>query len=626
MQKKLLALLLTVVVAITTITAPANLAQAATNTAKVDQVIEALGIMDTDKGNSDDQTVTVTRAQFSQMLINMSTYKDTVSAASNVSLFSDVTKKHWAAGYIQVAINQGWMSGYLNGTFKPNKGVTLLQAVNAVLKILGYTSSDYTGSVSSGQMALYVTKDLNTNITKTKNQYLTRKDVMNLIYNTLTATTKSGEIYGKTLGYTIDSDGEIDYLSLLSSEMEGPVIADNNWNTEIPFSLLSATYYKNGSVSKFSAIEDYDVIYYSESLNTIWAYDSKVTGIVKDIAPNRLNPTTVTIGSKDYTLGTSEMSIEFSTLGKTDEGDIVTLLLGKDGTVVGILSLDEYNTTITGVVLETGEHISLSSTETELKYSDYIVLVDSQGNEYEQDCADEMYFSEGDIARVTYENGVATVSKFNMGSTNFGNNTFSSDSTALGQYNLATNVKILDIYNGQYMSVYPERLANVTLGSSTVNYCEKNEVGEITQLILNNVTGDLFDYGILTGITYQQTNLLTYAYLIDGTAGSSTTARVADYGVEKGPKGFMFENNTLIATLNLTGVSVANIGTTTIQTATTKYPLADELAVYYLENSEYNLTTIKKVSDLTKYKLTAYYDRTVSSGGQVRVIVAENIE
>ena len=134
MQRKLLALLLTVVVVIFTTSTPAATAQAATSTAvRAEQVIEALGIMNTDYGSSSSGTTSVTRGQFAQMLINISTLKETVTAESNVSLFRDVSKNYWAAGYIQTAITQGWMSGYLNGTFKPSKGVTLVQAVGGVL-------------------------------------------------------------------------------------------------------------------------------------------------------------------------------------------------------------------------------------------------------------------------------------------------------------------------------------------------------------------------------------------------------------------------------------------------------------------------------------------------------------
>lgn len=625
MQKKLLSALLALLLLVLAIASPANKVQAATSTNNAIKVIDTLGIMKTDKGDLSKGTTKVTRAQFAQMLVNMSSYKGKVSAECNVSLFSDVSKKYWAAGYIQTAINQGWMSGYLNGKFMPNTSITLKEAVNGVLKLLGYTNSDFSGNVVSGQMVLYNTKELNKNITKTKNQQLTVEDCKNLFYNTLTATTKDGKIYGETLGYTINSNGEIDYLTLVNANMEGPIIADSNWKSEIPFALADTVYYKNGSTSSFSDIEEYDVLYYSEYLKTIWAYDTKITGTLQAVSPNRLSPTAITVAGKDYTLGTNDMKIEFSTLGSVDIGDVITVLLGKDETIVGVLNLDEFNTTITGIVLSTGTHL-VEDAKGDYASTNYVTYVDAKGNEYQQDYdKNKLYFNEGEIVRVTYQDGVSQVSKYDLGSVSFGTNTFSQDGSKLGSLKLASNVKILDLYDDQYISVYPSRLANVTLGSSTVNYYAVNDVGEITELILNNVTGDLYDYGVLTGITYQQGENVNVSYVIDGKTSTNTVSINANYNLEEGPKGFLFSSNKLSSTISLNEVNVTSISKTTVQDSSTKYKLSENVQAFYYNDGSYISTTVDKISNLTKYKLTAYYDRTISSGGCVRVIVAENI-
>ena len=627
MQRKLLALVLTVVIVLFTTATPAISVQAATSTTvRAEQVIGALGIMNTDNGSSNSLTTTVTRGQYAQMLINISSLKESVTAESNVSLFSDVSKNYWAAGYIQTAITQGLMSGYLNGTFKPSKGVTLAQAVGGVLKLLGYTKSDYSGSISSGQMALYATKGLNKNINKTKNQYLSRSDCMNLFYNILTTTTKEGKIYGVTLGYTVDTNGEIDYLSLVNVKMKGPIIVDNDWMSDIPFSLALATYCRNGSISSYSEIQDYDVIYYSDNLKTIWAYDSKVTGTIQTVTPNRLSPSAVTVAGKEYTLGSSAIATQFSTLGDVDQGDIVTLLLGKDNSVVAVLSIDEYNSTLTGVVLETGEHMS-TDVDGNIIYCNYVVIVDAQGNEYQQDYNGlNLSFSEGNLARVTYEDSVATVNQYDLGSVTFGDNTFSSDGSTLGSYKLSSDVKILDLLEGKYCTVYQKRLAGLILGSSSVYYYELNKRGEISQLILSNVTGDLYDYGILSSISYQNnSDNINYEYIIDGVTSTVTAKWLADYNMDRGAKGFLFNEKNLLAVRSLTKVTVTSIGKTAVLSATTKYLLADKISVYYLKDGNYYSTVIDKVSNLKKYNLTAYYDGAMSTGGRVRVIVAENI-
>ncbi len=626
MQKKLLNLLLAAVMLLLTVATPFNAAQAASGTNNAEKVIDALGIMKTDKGSTNSPANQVTRAEFAQMLVNISSLKDQTSAKSNVSLFKDVSKSHWASGYIQAAISQGWMSGYINGSFKPSQSVTLIEAVNGVLKVLGYTNSDFTGNISAAEMALYDSKDLDKNITKTKNQALTRNDCMNLFYNTLKTTTKDGKVYAEVLGYTVDSKGEIDYLSLVNSNLEGPVLVDGDWKEEIPFLLGSATFYKDGTLGTISDVQPNDVVYYSEDLKSVWAYDNKVTGTIQSIQPNRLAPTSVTIGGKEYTLGSNDMSIAFSSIGKVDEGDIVTLVLGKDDTVVNVLSIDEYNATITGIVLNSDEHV-ITNDDDELVSTNYVTFVDANGNEYEQDYdITASTYSEGDLIRVKYDNGIATLSKYSMGSISFGGYDFSSDASKLGSYDLAANVKILDYYEGSYATVKPSRLAGLSLGGATVYYYELNSSGDISQLILSDVTGDVYDYGILLGISGSTSDTISFDYNINGSTGTAT----GDFfDIEEGPKGFIFDNDdpTKIESLvDLKEVKVKAIGETTVQDTTGKYQLADEVAVFFYDIGKYTVAELSDVSNLNKYRLTAYYDKDMSTGGRIRVIVAEKID
>ena len=48
-----------------------------------------------------------------------------------------------------------------------------------------------------------------------------------------------------------------------------------------------------------------------------------------------------------------------------------------------------------------------------------------------------------------------------------------------------------------YKKIYPQRIDGMTLNSSKVLYSAKNSAGEITDLIINDVTGDARMYGII---------------------------------------------------------------------------------------------------------------------------------
>lgn len=620
-MRKFIALGLSMTILLSTVLMPWHPKQV-TAASKAEQVIDALGIMNTDQGKMRESTDTVTRSQFAQMLVNVSSHKGKVSSKSNVALFRDVPKDYWAAGYILTAVSQGWMTGYLDGTFKPERGITLQEAASAAVKLLGYTNSDFSGNVIGGQMNLYRSKGLGKNIGLSEKAYMRGKDCSNLFYNTLNAKTKDGKVYAESVGYVLSANGELDYLAFIDSDMEGPIIADENWKNEIPFSVNSATVYKDSKKCSYSEIDNNDVLYFSESIKTIWAYDTKVTGTIQSINPDNISPDSVILAGKEYMLATSEMRSEFSSMGEVEEGDLVTLLLGKDNSVAGVLSIDEFNVTLTGVVISTGNHL-IEKDGGDFTYSGYVNYVDAAGNINQQDYNENaVTFEEGDLIHVVYKNGEAKVSNYPKGSSAFDNQTFSQDGSKLGSTALASNVKILDYSDGNYISVHPERLAGVSVSKSSVLFYEYNDNRDISKLILNDVTNDMDQFGIFTG--FDDTGMKSlYKYIINGEEGSTTFDTYDDIEMDEGPIGFEFDGSKITRTYSLGETTVTFIGGASIQDGSIIYPLADNCSVYVKVNNKYVLTTLDKVSDLQKYYVTAYYDETPVLGGRVRVILAE---
>ncbi|MDF2510627.1 MAG: hypothetical protein K0S04_493 [Herbinix sp.] len=589
---------------------------------RASEVIQAISVMETDKGDTATGTNTVTRSMFSQMLINLSTLKNNVSSESNITLFKDVKKTYWAAGYIQTAVTQGWMTGYLDGTFKPTQGVKLQEAVYGVLKLLGYSDSDFTGSKISAIMKLYESKDLDSNISKAKTDKLTVNDCINLFYNTLNATNKAGTVYASTLGYTLDSNGGINYLSLINTGVKGPIIATGDWASQIPFSVSTASIYKDGTTCSYSDIGTYDVIYYSTSFKTIWVYDDKVTGTISSINPNYTSPSSVTIGGTEYSFADTDVALKFSAMGEVKAGDVVTILLGKDGTVVDVLAIDEYNVTMVGYVLSTGTHL-VEDVSGDYSTSDYITFVDASGNEYTQDYdSDSVYLAEGSLVQVKFVNGSAGISSYIMSTPTFSSYTFTSDALYLGNKKLASDIKILDLKNGSYKSVTPERLAGSSIDSSSILYYELDGSGQISELILKGVTGDLDSYGIYKGLDYTNSDSVTYKYIINGKSDSIATDSVSSLNLTEGPSGFVIYDGSVTSSYALTGVAVSSIGTSTVLSNTTKYTLGENYSVYIYVGGEYVLTTLDRIGNLTKYTVRAYFDKTMATGGRVRVIVA----
>ena len=329
------------------------------------EAIQALGIITGDSSGDLNLSSPVTRAEFVTMMTAASSYKDSIGEGSGVSLFKDVKSDHWASEYIKLAVEQGWMSGYVDGTFRPDNQITLEEACTALLKMLGYDSSTLAGSYPSAQLSKASSVGLRDDVDAVQGEALTRQDCVMLFYNLLVSDDSSGTVYGTTLGYTV-TNGEVDYSTLVTADTKGPYVASANKSLSLPFSTSGATIYRNGALSSLSAVQEYDVYYYNENLRTVWVYSDKVSGTLTALSPSSAAPTSITVAGTEYELGTSTAIYKCSSQGEFSTGDVVTLLLGMNGEVVDVISLSSSNTGAStvyyGTVLSSQKGSSSSST------------------------------------------------------------------------------------------------------------------------------------------------------------------------------------------------------------------------------------------------------------------------
>ena len=73
----------------------------------------------------------VTRAQLTKMLVEMLKLQTT---GKNEKTFSDVSSNHWAYNYIKRATDNSIINGYEDGTFKPDKEVSFVEAAAMMLR------------------------------------------------------------------------------------------------------------------------------------------------------------------------------------------------------------------------------------------------------------------------------------------------------------------------------------------------------------------------------------------------------------------------------------------------------------------------------------------------------------
>jgi len=80
----------------------------------------------------------ITRAEFAAVVVRALGLENVANYAKGATRFSDVGADHWASGYINVAVSQGIIKGYPDGTFKPEANVTYAESLTMLVRALGY--------------------------------------------------------------------------------------------------------------------------------------------------------------------------------------------------------------------------------------------------------------------------------------------------------------------------------------------------------------------------------------------------------------------------------------------------------------------------------------------------------
>ncbi len=101
--------------------------------------------------------------------------------------FSDVDASHWAYSDIEYLRGQGIVTGYSDGTFKPDNNILYEEAVKFVVSALGYDFMAVTyGGYPGGYMQTANSLKILKNVGGTNGVAVTRQEVAVLLYNALT--------------------------------------------------------------------------------------------------------------------------------------------------------------------------------------------------------------------------------------------------------------------------------------------------------------------------------------------------------------------------------------------------------------------------------------------------------
>ena len=617
MKKRVLAALLSAALSLSLVTP----ALALTGREEAAQVLSALDIMTGDESGNLNLSAPVTRAEFVKMLMAASPIS--VGDVTYVSPYPDVPASHWAAPYVEAAVAAGYVTGYLDGTFRPANTITLAEGVVMALRLLGYTNEDFSGSFPAGQMAMYKTLDLDEGIAIGQNDTMKRQDAMYLFYNLLTAPSKTtGQPYlSSVLGYGLTAEGEVDTLALLNGTMDGPVVVgEAGWKDKIPFDLSAARVTRNGAAATAAALMEGDVVYWSKNLKALWVYTNKITGPIQAITPASA-PTSVTVSGKSYEIETSSAAYALSDLGAFEVGDSVTLLLGRDGKVAAAVAPGTASGgSVCGLVVS-----NVPQQYTDKNGNDYtaasVTILATDGNTYTYS-TDRTSVRTGTLVQAVASGDGVEIKNLSSASLS---GRVNGDGTKLGGRSFAANVEILDTYGDHGVRVYPSRLAGMEITESMVRYYLLDGSGDISRLILEDATGDMHTYGVVTSATEAELPGVvgtSGVYVCDVGGATQTVSGSTIYHVTEDPFLMKTDGGEIDRFVNLTEVKLTAVEGTTAYAGNRQYAIWDGALVYEVRDGKYYPTSLALVSG-GDYALTGYYDKDQTDGGRIRVILAK---
>lgn len=436
---------------------------------------------------------------------------------------------------------------------------------------------------------------------------------------------------GDTIRIRYKDNGEIDYINYSKGSMDGPIkVTSSNWINS--FATDSSTkIMRDGTKASAADIVTNDIVYYSDALNMVLAYSKKVTGVYESASPSKDSPQSVTVSGVTYQVEGVEAFNDLSSSGSLNYGDTVTLLMGKDGMqVAGVVTNTAAATdSVVGYVTEAGKDTFTNSDGT--TYTSYYVnIVTPDGTSYKYPTEYDKSSNVNKVVRASVKNGYAAISTLTSSTALSGYVSYAKQQ--IGSKAVASDVKILDISSiagsntVAYAKTYMQRIDGITLSSSNVVYYTTNTSGAISELIIQNVTGDMYQYGMIVSTSTQSAgedaSYKTYSILSD-----NTTYLASRFSLTAGtPVQFAATGGTATYAASLKSYTgtVSELTQVKAVIGGNEYLLSDKVKVFNKQSGLGYLEMSLNDAISGSYSYTCYYDKAEANGGRIRVIVCES--
>lgn len=434
-------------------------------------------------------------------------------------------------------------------------------------------------------------------------------------------------------GYT---DGNWEY-AVINRDSVTPVLASHNYSTSDTYlegksiNKANLVVYRNGDIASLDDIEANDVVYYNTRTNIMDVYSKKVTGIYYAAHPSKAYVTSVTVGGKEYAIGSvSATNALGASTGAFNIGDKVTLLLGKNDEVVFVSSLDGFDANEYGIMLSSSVKIKDSGDDAgKSEYTATILMPDGDKYEYVTDKDYDDY--KGELVKLSFSQSYTTLSKPNKNKNVYGE--FNPSKYTLGNASLADDIIIFQqLSNNDNSSAEAEVLDIRVLERTTVpadfvlSTVSENGSGDIGILYVKNLTDSAYTYGILLSTTKPkgENTTTTYKILVNGIETSYTSPSYKS--VTSGPVMFTLQNGKIDQISSLYKYASANnisaVDGARIKLGNTTYPVATNVIVYRKTDMySYEQAAFSELEKGELSKVEIYSNKNPSSGGSIKTII-----
>lgn len=456
---------------------------------------------------------------------------------------------------------------------------------------------------------------------------------------------------GTPLKLCFNGSGQLDYIYMSAG---GAVVSDDNVlvaknkpsGTSNPFASLSdgktPQIFKNGIPADLTDLRQYDVGTYDAGSNTLFVSDLKLTGLYENAYPNSNAPSTVTVMGAEF----SVLPSAIPDLAQFKVGDRMTLLLTTTGQVAGAVSTDVAKSNAVGVAKVTAGGEGSDGTA-EITLLDGLITLKGSTTGSEKLNGYLVTVSSG-------RRGYLTLSRVNgKGASGILNLT----TGRVGTKALSEGARFFEqVGNGELVEIERSDITVDTVPANKITYVGYDWAGRVDKLVLDDVTGDRYDYGMIyyrpagpqdvenavpdpdTGKvpqTYQNGEIRVtngsgqQSYVV----GSVEGAKSGRYGGIAGSLDTLNGKHRLAGYVPLTsadGIRRSQIDTSTMMLTTNEMvlPISSQVQIYSeATGGWYTVSKDASAKDNLERALafsndmTVYYDRTPGEGGKVRIIV-----